>query len=640
MNRDEFFTQANLIFKHEDLLARFGCVIQDIKRDRYDALRKPPEQIASEYIPIFKEFEVASPYADQAPAQGLQSAQRDLFKSIGVVSNKKRGLKNLPILLAWLIRFHPAEARCFYEEAGKQLRQNGFSADAALLNSPIEPESAFLEPKSSDGSVPNKAGQTADFILQDDASNGERDKTRPESEAKSSRKSALRTWIFLGEVTSFPNNLIGYVVAISFVVSLVAGVLTIRERGEHGLNEPAQESGNPTISSMPDNSDTPARSPSPGEQIGDEVVSPARAASSSPEDEQIDISDLELPEPSQNAMRTEPPQEVDGDLVAEAPIVMASFDWAGRQLDPILVSEAALGPNSSAQSGYNIAEIPGLETISNVRIPAEAQVSFSSAESSLSSISFHGRPVQIIPRGNGYVGLASGQQVFSFRLTRSGEVAFELDRSLDHPNSDELQLNFGIEATDSTGNSIGVASIAILVVDDRPNAYDTFCAFYEGNIAAGQGSLSGQLTQRNGETVDFGADGPGLVAFSGGYQIASANPYRYDGTASEAFEALSVVPLIGAHPLEIDVRDYSVYGTANRELVFLLSLTPQTGRYTYQQLVPMDHARTTGTENAYYMSFDVAVTDRDGDEVAARIEIDVYDESTGRVAHVMNAIRQ
>ncbi|MFS2318909.1 tetratricopeptide repeat protein [Maricaulis sp. D1M11] len=223
MERETAITHANVIFRHAALLGEFQHSLKSLKSNRYDAMRIPAKTIAAKYIPIFKEFGIRSVYAEYDPAQGLSKAQRELFKSVGVDQRgKKRGLKNLPVLLAWMVRNHADQATAFYQDASDHLRAAGELADAVVLESysfqgvsPDDDGQHAQTPKSEIDGAPKQLGTSAQGASAAAEDTNHNKEASSDSEPRRKRRSSI--WLWLGSVTTFPANLVTIAVGASLV---------------------------------------------------------------------------------------------------------------------------------------------------------------------------------------------------------------------------------------------------------------------------------------------------------------------------------------------------------------------------------------------------------------------------------------
>ncbi len=203
-----------------------------------------------------------------------------------------------------------------------------------------------------------------------------------------------------------------------------------------------------------------------------------------------------------------------------------------------------------------------------------------------------GQAVTVTNTGNGYVGTANGQTVFTLTVNADGSYAFNLLKALDHADAsnpnDVIALNFEVCGRDQDGD-IGHGTLTVNVVDGAPLAgpdavnYCTNDYFHNGNLITGFNPGGGSAGI---DTMSF--DSPTTV-----YQVTGAG-----GTQT-----------IGGHGVtEIDGQYGRLYVFSN-------------GAYVYYATVPGDH-----TDNfTYYLK------DFDGDTSAATLSI------TSQSSHSANA---
>jgi len=115
--------------------------------------------------------------------------------------------------------------------------------------------------------------------------------------------------------------------------------------------------------------------------------------------------------------------------------------------------------------------------------------------------------------GNVITGYANGKQVFTLTLQNDGNYVFRLIGTLDHKDTanhnDVINLNFGVLATDSDGDT-ATTNIVIKVYDDGPkanndvNTYDVTQGGTSGNVITGENGGTGaadQLSQDDTNTI-------------------------------------------------------------------------------------------------------------------------------------------
>lgn len=93
-----------------------------------------------------------------------------------------------------------------------------------------------------------------------------------------------------------------------------------------------------------------------------------------------------------------------------------------------------------------------------------------------------GVPVVVSLVGGAYIGQAGGETIFTLNIGNDGSYTFQLLGTLDHADgqdpNDSIQLNFGITAADSDGDSVD-GQLVVHVLDDAPVAADDHFAFAE-----------------------------------------------------------------------------------------------------------------------------------------------------------------
>ena len=126
---------------------------------------------------------------------------------------------------------------------------------------------------------------------------------------------------------------------------------------------------------------------------------------------------------------------------------------------------------------------------------ATGEASFSSSV----ALTSNGVAVTVALVGSTYTGSAGGNDVFTLDVNADGTYSFELLGTLDHPEetdpNDDIQLNFGVTATDSDGD-IATGNVVVTVLDDGPVANDDFNRFSSDDVMTDGNVISG----RNGGT--------------------------------------------------------------------------------------------------------------------------------------------
>ncbi|MBL8713015.1 MAG: VWA domain-containing protein [Alphaproteobacteria bacterium] len=214
------------------------------------------------------------------------------------------------------------------------------------------------------------------------------------------------------------------------------------------------------------------------------------------------------------------------------------IDPAQRTVDETNLQSGATGVTGQIHANY-YTDTPGVMT------PTGA-ASFSAS----TGLTSEGNPVTVALVGNTYVGTANGATVFTMLVNEDGSYSFTLIGTLDHPNTanpdDVINLNFGVTATDSDGDSV-TATITINVKDDGPVAHDDFNSFNgedlttSGNVVTGVNGGPGaadHLSQDDGNSVTSVTVGGvtttipagGSVTVNGTYgvlTISSTGEYTY-----------------------------------------------------------------------------------------------------------------
>jgi T1SS-143 domain-containing protein len=194
-----------------------------------------------------------------------------------------------------------------------------------------------------------------------------------------------------------------------------------------------------------------------------------------------------------------------------------------------------------------------------------------------------------------------GKVVYEFTLDPdTSTYTFTLDRSLDHPDAtnpnDPLDLPFVIRVTDRDGDFTDGTAV-VRVLDDGPAGGDVAQATVDedtGSTLVAGGTLN----------FSYGGDGAGSVKLTGGPA----------GLTS------------GGQPVGVTVTDGVVTGTrTDGTTVFTLTLNPATGAWTYKQTAPLDHPDSSNANDGLPLTFDVKVTDYDGDTATTTITVNVLD---------------
>ena len=175
---------------------------------------------------------------------------------------------------------------------------------------------------------------------------------------------------------------------------------------------------------------------------------------------------------------------------------------------------------------------------------------FTATGSTGGALTSDGHPVTVTLSGDTYTGTANGATVFTLHINTDGSYSFELDGTLDHADgsnpNDVINLNFGVSATDSDGDTAS-ATLTINVLDDAPIAHSDHNSFNgedlttTGNVVTGANGGAGAadvLSQDQGNhvtevtfgatTVNVPAAGTTTIAgASGVLTIAADGTYSY-----------------------------------------------------------------------------------------------------------------
>jgi T1SS-143 domain-containing protein len=209
------------------------------------------------------------------------------------------------------------------------------------------------------------------------------------------------------------------------------------------------------------------------------------------------------------------------------------------------------------------------------------------------------------PEG-GYVGMAGGEVIFTLSINpETGEYEFTLIGPLDHANTnnpnDILTLNFGVSVTDGDGDAVNTV-ISVCVADDGPSVVNDCITVQEDGCCC-------QIVVNGCVPHDFGADGPGTLSLTGNFSVT------IPGCGQQTLT-------VGGQPVVFTQVGNGFIGMVGTEVVFSLAMDPSTGQYTYQQFADFDH---TGGSNVISLSFEVRITDADGDSDLASINVNVLD---------------
>lgn len=228
------------------------------------------------------------------------------------------------------------------------------------------------------------------------------------------------------------------------------------------------------------------------------------------------------------------------------------------------------------------------------------------------NLTHNGVDIDVTVEGNSYVGKAGGQTIFTLEVQPNGDFKFTLFENLDHddPTRDNevIELNFGVTATDSDGDT-DTAEISIRVKDDVPHISEKFITIDESDLD------TGPLVVTNTVSHDYGEDGPGEIRPTGYFEV------KIDDSGTTQ-------PLTKGGELVTVTQDGNGYigKLADGTVVLTLEIDSQTGEYTYKQFTSVDHPDTTDPDDVMWLKFQVEIVDYDGDTDTTFIGIDLKDD--------------
>ncbi len=125
------------------------------------------------------------------------------------------------------------------------------------------------------------------------------------------------------------------------------------------------------------------------------------------------------------------------------------------------------------------------------------------------------------------------------------------------------------------------------------------------------------------ETDGFSLSDSGVIDFgdNGGGEISSNDNFSSSGSLSNG--GLST----GGFPVTVEATPHGYEGTANGQTVFTFTIDPQTGEYSYNQVLPLDHADGDDSNDAITLDFGVQISDSDGDTAQTTISITILDDA-------------
>ena len=167
--------------------------------------------------------------------------------------------------------------------------------------------------------------------------------------------------------------------------------------------------------------------------------------------------------------------------------------------------------------------------------------------------------------------------------------------------------------------SMNAAVLAAQEGNDRVNAQT---AKINTSTKKPAGDLSSQVTFQGSLGINFGSAGPasgGAYRFVSGTNLDAAFKVAFGAKRSEG-EVIDKVSVVG------NTMTGSTSGP-NAHDVFTLTLTPDTGLYTFKLLAPIDQTTKKGSYNAVYLQGLMQATDANGHKMAMpTVEMDVYND--------------
>ena len=226
-----------------------------------------------------------------------------------------------------------------------------------------------------------------------------------------------------------------------------------------------------------------------------------------------------------------------------------------------------------------------------------------------------GEAITIVATADGFEGRLPNDDV-AFELSvdqDTGDYTFTLKVPLDNaPGDAPIVIDFGFIVDDKDGDTTD-ATISVSIVDSTPEINDnpTVGAGIE-NIDESDLPLDG-TTVSGSVDVDFGVDTPGEIVTNGDPVVTGSGP---NGTLTS-----------GGETVVITESNNGYIGTVNGETVFTFTLDPQTGDYTFEQILPIDHADSDDPNDVVSIEFPVIANDSDGDSDEGTVTINIADDA-------------
>lgn len=131
-------------------------------------------------------------------------------------------------------------------------------------------------------------------------------------------------------------------------------------------------------------------------------------------------------------------------------------------------------------------------------------------------------------------------------------------------------------------------------------------------------------TQTGTINFTFGGDGAGFVS-PAGWSVS------HGSLAGGILQSGGISVIVASTPLGYE-------GTANGQTVFTLTIDPQTGAYTYHQVLPFDHADGSNPDDVISLDFGVAVVDGNGDSVQSILTVRIADDAPKSISHEIGRV--
>lgn len=301
------------------------------------------------------------------------------------------------------------------------------------------------------------------------------------------------------------------------------------------------------------------------------------------------------------------PDPTDPDEALDLPFVIRVTDADGDYVDGTAIMRVL----DDAPMAVSPATVTVDETDGGA-LHAGGTVNFSYGGDGAGSIKLVGGPAGLTSHGTAVTvdvtdtvitGTAAGITVFTLTLNQAtGAWDYQQFASLDHPDAsdpnDALNLGFTIRVTDYDGDHVDTA-VTVAVLDDGPQVFaDSSAVLDESNGLGTAGGLLG---------VSFGQDGAGSVVLTSGPT----------GLTSHG-QPVNVI---------ISPDGHTAVGTAGALIVFILTVDPATGAYTFSLASALDHPDALDPNDALNLGFGVTVTDGDGDSVTTTLQVTVLDDA-------------